>query len=128
MGRYITPMFTQIEEQNVADWTPLFGGGVRLIGETPEEDLVIAALEALFWLPHTSAESFLPWINDHRERVRWTAARLARATPAENGQLADTLKQIVDTHSDPNVRAHAQDGLTYQTWIRKPLKHHKSLD
>ena len=48
-----------------------------------------------------------------------------RLTPAEDN-LKEKLTQIVDSHSDPNVRAHAQDGITHQTWIRKPRQKQKT--
>jgi hypothetical protein len=114
MGRYTTPVLSPLEAGS--EYAPLFGGGLRLVGETPEEDLVIASLEALFWLPHTSAESFLPWTHDPRPRVRWTAARLSRLTPAVELDLEAALRELIDTHSDENVRWHAKDGLDHQTW------------
>jgi len=117
MGRYNTPVLSPFEAGKA--YAPLFGGGLRLVGETPEEDLVIAALEALFWLPHTSSESFQSWVDDPRDRVRWTAARLARLTPAAETDLEAWLQALSESHADENIRWHAKDGLEHRTWAPK---------
>lgn len=55
---------------------PLYGGGLRLVGETVDEDADIAILEAVYGWPELGAAPFEAWLADPRPRVRWTAARL----------------------------------------------------
>ena len=52
-----------------------FGGGFRMVGTTPEEDVVIAALEALFFQKQQRPRPE-PYLRDRRDRVRWTAGKL----------------------------------------------------
>jgi hypothetical protein len=116
MGRYSQRVLSPHERGRT--FAPTFGGGARLVGETPEEDVVVAALEALFWREQTPSEAFLPWVDDPREHVRWTAARLLRlAGPAEL-DLPATLERLATEHPDENVRWHARSGLEKRTWER----------
>ena len=126
MGRYVTAILSPYETGN--PYLPLFGGGMRLMGENPVEDMVIATLEALFWLPHTSAETFLGWVDDPRERVRWTAIRLARLTPASTIDLEEELQRISETHLDQNIRWHAENGVAHRSWIRSGPTEHSNAD
>jgi len=118
MGRYAQRVPSPHEQGR--PFAPTFGGGARLIGTTPEEDVVIAALEALFWREQTPSESFLPWLDDPREHVRWTAARLLRLAGPARINLPETLERLVETHPDENVRWHARFGLDKRTWERRP--------
>jgi hypothetical protein len=107
-GRYIPPMPAPCEQ--ALQPVPLYGGGRRLLGESPEEDRTIAALEALFFRTDTTTEHFLPWLEDPRERVRWTAARLLRhAEPA--GQEIRAILEPLRGHEDRCVAWHARDAL-----------------
>lgn len=117
MGRY-TPPIPAPAERDLAR-VPIYGGGMRLVGEGPEEDVTIAALEGLFWRESTDAAVFLPWLGDARPRVRWTAAKLLRMTPSKTLDMEATLEEIVEKHEDENVRWHAQDGLDHRTWEGK---------
>lgn len=100
-GRYLQRGPTQAESG--LPHTPVFGGGLRLVGRDAEEDLLIAALEAMFFLPDTPAAALRPWMDDPAERVRWTAARLTRraSTPAE----AEALAAAVAASPDAGLRA-----------------------
>lgn len=118
MGRYAQRVPSPHEAGHA--FAPTFGGGARLVGETAAEDVTIAALEALFWREQTPSEAFLPWLDDPRPRVRWTAARLLRlAGPAEI-DLEATLTRLEAEHPDENVRWHARFGLEKRTWERRP--------
>lgn len=114
MGRYTPPVPAPAE--GALPKVPVYGGGMRIVGEGPEEDATIAALEGLFWNESTDAAVFLPWVNDPRPRVRWTAAKLLRLTPSKTLDLEATLTTIAAEHEDENVRWHAKDGLEHRTW------------
>ncbi len=100
---------------------PTYGGGARLVGETAGEDVTIAALEALFWREDTPSEAFVPWLDDPRDRVRWTAARLVRTAGPRSLDLPGLLTRLAADHPDDNVRWHARFGLEKRTWERRPL-------
>lgn len=55
---------------------PLYGGGMRLVGQDVDEDATIAIIEALYGHPAVRADHLSPALVDPRPRVRWTAARL----------------------------------------------------
>ncbi len=113
-GRYHPPIGAPAEQG--LPHLPVYGGGLRLVGRDVDEDVEIAALEALFYRPSTTAEAFLPWVDHPRERVRWTAARLLRLTPPATLDLPATLARLAAEHPDENVRWHARDGLDKQSW------------
>jgi hypothetical protein len=50
--------------------------GMRFIGKSEAEDLEIATIEAIYFAPESSHQSFQPWLRDPRPRVRATAAHL----------------------------------------------------
>ncbi|MDP6935726.1 MAG: hypothetical protein QGG40_22590, partial [Myxococcota bacterium] len=66
IGRYHQPILSPHEAG--LPHQPVYGGGIRLVGQDAEEDVTIAALEGLFWLPDTPADAFLPWVDDPRPR------------------------------------------------------------
>jgi hypothetical protein len=109
LGRYHTPILSPHEDG--APHLPLYGGGLRLAAEDPSEDIVIAALEALYWLPSTPADVFVPWLDDPRQRVRWTAAKLARLTRGDTLDIEALAISLKDRHTDPGVRWHMADAL-----------------
>lgn len=109
LGRYHTPILSPHEDG--APHLPLYGGGLRLASEDPDEDIAIAALEALYWLPTTPADVFVPWLDDPRQRVRWTAAKLARLTWGEALDIEALATSLKDRHTDPGVRWHMADAL-----------------
>jgi hypothetical protein len=74
----------------------MVGGGFRLLGETPEADLLIALLEAGYAHPSTPASFFLPWLGDSRERVRLTAARLYALTAGRDDARVQALLESED--------------------------------
>ncbi len=116
-GRYNVPLPVPCERE--LEPVPLFGGGRRIRGVDAAEDLVVAGLEALYFQPATPAETFLPWVEDPRERVRWTAARLLRVSEPDALDMEATLASLSE-HDDPCVAWNARDGLEHRTWVRKP--------
>jgi hypothetical protein len=116
VGRYTIPIDAPHEVG--LPHLPTFGGGQRLVGETPEEDAFIAALEGMFWVDGVPAESFVPALDDPRARVRWTAARFVRLAPASSVDQEALLEQLATDHPDPGVRWQARDGLRTRSFER----------
>lgn len=114
LGRYSLPLVAPGEHGT--PHIPVFGGGLRPIGETPDEDMTIAALEGMFWRESTTADTFVPWIHDPRPRVRRTAARLLGRAPPTHIDLPAFLSELADSHSDPTVRWHASQALKSRAW------------
>ena len=115
LGRYSLPLVAPGEHGT--PHIPVFGGGLRPVGSTPDEDLTIAALEAMFWLESTPAETFLPFVDDPRERVRRTAIRLLGRTPPADLELPALLARLASEHADPTVRWHAGQALKSRAWL-----------
>ena len=90
-----------------------FAGGSRLIGATPQEDIVIAALEGAFWVESTPFEVFLPWLDDSRENVQLTAAKLLSQL-AENDRKLTTKLRFLSKNYNNKIR-----------WYLDPLKKRK---
>jgi len=91
LGRFVTPIVP--EDVRDVSHVATFGGGFRLVGASEEEDVVIATLEALFFRETTTVESFLPYVKDKRDRVRWTAGKLVALSA---GQENDQVKAILE--------------------------------
>jgi hypothetical protein len=115
-GRYSVPLPAPCERD--LQPVPLYGGGRRLLGASDEEDLTIAALEALFFRPDATMEHFMAWARDPRDRVRWTAARLARLSEPREGDGATQLS-ILGAQDDSCVAWHAKDALGKARGARK---------
>ncbi len=109
LGRYHTPILSPYEEG--APHLPVYGGGLRLSSADGDEDIAIAALEALYWLPDTRADAIAPWVDDPRPAVRRTAARLLRLTSSDVFDMEALLTKLAAEHDDAGVRWHAADGL-----------------
>ena len=75
-GRHHSGLISPYEKN--LDKINLYGGGTRLISDNPQEDITIAALEAIYWLEETPGESFIPWIGNQSDLIRLTAAKLLR--------------------------------------------------
>lgn len=114
LGRFSLPLVAPAE--HAIPHTPTFGGGLRLVGATPDEDLTIAALEALFWLESTPADTFVPYLDDPAERVRWTAAKLLGRAPPREVDLPALLQSVSTTHADATVRWHTTKALEQRAW------------
>lgn len=114
IGRYDLP-FAIVEEQALPS-VPGFGGSRRLVGETPEEDLDIALLEAAYFREMAGTATFKPWLADPRPRVRYTALRCYRTLPSPD---AEAVLTALKDDPDAIVRAHVADALKYQTWRGK---------
>lgn len=118
-GRYGMPLIAP--QEHGVPHIPVFGGGLRPIGETPDEDLTIAALEGMFWLESTTAETFLPWVDDPRKRVRRTAARLLSRTRPASLDLPAELERLSE-HPDSAVQWYATQGLKLRAWEAPALR------
>ena len=105
VGRYTPPVPSPHED--ALPKIPVYGGGFRVVGSDTAEDVVLAGLEALFFLSETPADVFVPWLADERERVRWTAARLMSAVVGRHPDR-DRLLEPIRSHEDPAVRWHAE--------------------
>ena len=81
----------------------LYRGGTRLISETPEEDITIAALEAMYWLENTPSESFIPWLKSESLTIRLTAAKLLRFSMTPEIENSEQFLQIKEA-ADSNVK------------------------
>lgn len=114
IGRYDLPF--PIEEEATLPHVPGFGGSRRLVGETPEDDLDIALLEAAYFRESAGSATFSPWLSDPRPRVRYTALRCYRTLPAPD---AEAVLTALKSDPDPIVRAHVEDALKYRTWQGK---------
>lgn len=114
LGRYDAPFTIPGEAELPRIFT--YGGGKRLVGETPEEDLEIALLEGLFFREATRADAFAPLLSDPRPRVRYTALRAYRTLPSPDAREVLTALQA---DPDPIVQAHVADALKYETWKGK---------
>ncbi len=114
LGRYDAPF--RIPGEDALPRVRTFGGSVRLVGETPEEDLDIALLEGLYFRERTGAAAFAPFLADPRPRVRYTALRCYRTLPSPD---AEAVLTALKADPDPIVAAHVADALTYRTWLGK---------
>lgn len=114
VGRYDVPF--AIPEELALPHVPGFGGSTRLVGETDEEDLAIALLEAAWFRESAGAATFAAALDDPRPRVRYTALRAFRTLPSEGAEAKLTS---LANDPDPIVRAHVQDALKYRTWMGK---------
>lgn len=115
LGRYDAPFKIPGEADLPRIFT--YGGGKRLVGETPDEDVDIALLEGLFFREATGADAFAPLLSDPRPRVRYTALRAYRTLPSPDAREVLTALQA---DPDPIVLAHVADALKYETWKGKP--------
>lgn len=96
-----------------------FADASRFVGETVDEDVDIALIEAVYFNLTPGPEAgaaFSRWLDDPRKRVRYTALRRYRSLPSAGVQ--DRL-QALTNDPDPIVQAHAADGLKYRTWLGK---------
>ena len=114
LGRYDLPF--DIAGENELPHVPGFGGSTRLVGESDEEDLDIALLEGAYFRETAGSATFLPFLDDPRPRVRYTALRFYRTLPSPD---AETVLRARAADPDPIVRAHVADALKYQTWKGK---------
>jgi hypothetical protein len=94
-----------------------FGDARRLVGQSVDEDVTIALLEARYFLGEGRGDVFRPFLDDPRPRVRYTAFHLFRILPSEGVEA--TLSAYTDD-PDPVVRAHVTDALKYRTWEGRP--------
>lgn len=109
LGRYHTPILSPHEAGQ--PHLPVYGGGLRLASLSAEQDIVLAALEALYWLPHTTADTFLPHTDSDDADIRRTAAKLLRLCTGQAFDIEQQLTELAASHPDDGVRWHAQDGL-----------------
>lgn len=85
---------------------PMYGGGLRLVGDSVDEDLRVAVLEAVYGHPAAGPEHFEPALADPSERVRWTAARLvALAAEHDLDGGSARLAALAADAPDPTTRS-----------------------
>lgn len=120
LGRYHTPILSPFESGE--PHLPLYGGGLRLAAEDPEEDITIAALEAIYWLPTSPADAFVPWLDDPRPRVRRTAAKLVRLTQGVEVDVEALALSLQDRHNDEGVRWHMKDALERRSFEEREAR------
>ena len=72
--RYSAP--AQARGTGHLDRTGTWGGGKRLVGVTGEDDLDVAILHAIFCLEKVPPQALVGFLEDSRDRVRWTAGHL----------------------------------------------------
>ena len=109
LGRYHTPILSPHEAGQ--PHLPVYGGGLRLASKTPDVDMTLAALEALYWLPHTPADAFQPFLDSPEPDIRRVAAKLMRLCAGATRDIEAALKTLAAEHPDEGVRWHAEDGL-----------------
>lgn len=114
-GRFHPPLPTRLPEPVREMQT--YGGNRRLVAPEPDDDLVVALLEALYFHPEVPAEVFLPFIEHASREVRWTAARLIRVTPSDQLDHDQVLTRLA-AHADSGIAAHGREGLRFREWER----------
>jgi hypothetical protein len=117
VGRYDT--FPDFPGEESLPRVLTFADAARFVGETPEEDVDIALIEAVYFNLQTGPEAgaaFSRWLDDPRKRVRYTALRRFRSLPSTG---VEARLQALTTDPDPIIQAHAVDGLKYKTWLGK---------
>lgn len=114
VGRYDLPF--DVPGDDDVPTVPTFGGGQRYVGSTPEEDVQVALLEAAYFRESAGAGTFVPYLDDPRPRVRWTALSRYRTLPSDDAEA--TLTGLVND-PDPVVAALVDDALRYRTWEGK---------
>ncbi len=114
-GRYDPAQW--LDELAALPTLPMYGGATRLAGETDEEDLTIALLEAAYFYPRTSADAFVPFFADAHPRVVYTAIQRFRILPSTHAEATLTARK---NDADPMVAALVADALRYRTWVGKP--------
>lgn len=115
LGRYDAPF--HIAGEDALPRIRTFGSSLRFEGQDAAEDLDIALLEALYFREQTGADVFVPYLNDPRPRVRYTALRCYRTLPSRDAREVLTA---MAADPDPIVAAHVADALKYETWRGKP--------
>jgi len=90
-GRNTHPF--KIDALGDAPMTHLPHYGMRFVGETEEEDLLIATLEGTYFEPRTSSGAFGPWLDDPRPRVQAAAAHLELLVQDPSAPFSDALKR-----------------------------------
>ena len=114
LGRYDLPFAVPGDDD--VPTVPTFGGGLRYVGSSVDEDVQIAILEGAYFRESVGAGAFVPFLDDPRPRVRWTAIARYRTLPSAAAEA--TLSALRDD-PDPVVAALVADALAYRTWEGK---------
>ena len=104
VGNYTPPVPAPLERDLAR--APVFGGGMRLVGESPDEDALIAALEGLYWTGRAPAAEYQRWTGDARPRVRWTAAKLLALVVRDSDPTQ--LAALAAAATDEGVKWHLE--------------------
>ncbi len=75
-------------------------GGLRLVGDNPADDLRIAILEAMLFIPEMPPDAWSAGLNHSALTVRATAARLGSMSSGQDGQWREQLSTL----SEPIIR------------------------
>jgi hypothetical protein len=92
VGRYSSPILP--DDARVHEHVATFGGGVRLVGDNEEDELLIATLEALYFREGTPPELFGPYLTHASDKVRWTAGKLFALSA---GQGDDRVNELLES-------------------------------
>jgi hypothetical protein len=114
-GRYHPPI--SVAPYSAYARLPLYGGNERIVAPDPADDLVVAVLEGLYFLPDVPADAFVPFLKSESEPVRWTAARLVRVTPSATVDHTALLTEMAAS-ADPGLAAHGKEGLQHKEWTQ----------
>ena len=81
-----------------------FASSSRLMGTTATEDILIAALEAAFWMATTKADLFKPYLHHPKPRVQYTATRLFYHTVMEQKDRKKILKRVQEKYANHPIQ------------------------
>jgi hypothetical protein len=94
VGRYSSPIVPG--DASIHQHVGTFGGGVRLVGDTDEDELLIAILEALYFREGTPPEVFEPYLTHSSNKVRWTAGKLFALAAGQGDDRVNGLLESDD--------------------------------
>jgi hypothetical protein len=94
VGRYSSPIVP--DDARIHQHVGTFGGGVRLVGDTDEDELLIAILEALYFREGTLPDVFEPYLTHSSNKVRWTAGKLFALSAGQGDDRVNGLLESDD--------------------------------
>jgi len=94
VGRYSSPIVP--DDARTHEHVGTFGGGIRLVGDNDEDELLIATLEALYFREGTPPEIFEPFLSYSSDKVRWTAGKLYALSAGQGDEMVHGLLESDD--------------------------------